>query len=528
MKKFSTVILGVSVLCAISCNQKELNETSCGVFYVKAVANADAEAGRSKVVYEDGEGIQWLSSEDAGLSLVNEDASSILTSSDISVSEDGYTGTFTFSGVSSGSYRPYHGLTAAYSSPSREYYAEVGASQTQTEGGVMNSGIIPMIGREDISYDGTEAVSSAKFYVVGTIVRFLIYGGAEGETVTSVKMQIAESDITDSNYPAGQIITDDSGDVRTYLESPTAAANGSVTVTLGTGVAANGASKDDATGIYAHIIPCTGTFVYTVTTDKGVYEFASASSKAYVNNKIYNLPLNIAKGTEPDATAPEIKSFSAYDISYASGNSEDVTVTAADNVNLASITCRLYSSDWETVIDEEVFSVSGTGNSCTYTLDYDKEGSYLFVAFATDAAGNVSDWWNTGVTVTASSSDDTAPAITLTSATSAVVGETYTLQVTFADPSGITTCWPKIYVSDGTWTKYPALVGSLPTGYWANSGNANWGTTVSGTEFVFTLPISFSSADTYHVYIYGSVADTAGNATAEEQRQIGTITVSEK
>lgn len=292
---------------------------------------------------------------------------------------------------------------------------------------------------------------------------------------------------------------------------------------------------------YAHIIvdsdgytvdenTLQGTDEYTISydltlTQTGTYKFwVTAYDRA---GNAYDAECGWVTVGSSDATPPEITYFSEYNVTLTAGNTKDITVTATDNENLASITCRLYDSSWANILDEEVITVSGTTGSVDYTLDYATPGSYVFAAFATDAAGKESAWWNTNVTIVAPTSDTTPPSITLVSATTATTGTTYNLQVNFADPSGITACYPQIYVYDSTWAKYPTLVGSLPSGYWTNSGAANWGTTVSGTNFTFALPLTFSSADTYYVYIYGAVSDSQGNSTAAGQSLIGTITVTQ-
>ncbi|MGM9735575.1 MAG: hypothetical protein ACI4TM_00275 [Candidatus Cryptobacteroides sp.] len=258
--------------------------------------------------------------------------------------------------------------------------------------------------------------------------------------------------------------------------------------------------------------------------DKDGYNAYRYTGKQIEAKAGHILNLGTLKYWEDDSTAPEITAFSEYNISLAAGNSKTITVSASDNAELASITCRLYTTDWSSILDEESFPVSGTVASADYTLDYAVTGSYLFVAYATDAAGNTSSWWNTSVTITESSEDTTPPSVTLKSSVSATVGETYTLVVNFADESGISTCYPKVCVESGDWNVYPAIVGSLPSGYWANA-SGNWGTTVSGTDFDFTLDLSFPTAGEYNVWVYEVISDSAGNSTSSSL-SLGSITVS--
>lgn len=229
-----------------------------------------------------------------------------------------------------------------------------------------------------------------------------------------------------------------------------------------------------------------------------------------------------------DATAPTITAFSEYDVIATVGAGKTISVTATDETELASITGILYTGDWSAVLDTKVMPVTGTEATAEYVINYPTAGSYAFAAYATDAAGNQSGWWNTTVTITeASSSDDsTPPAITVTSG-DAVAGETYTLVVNFSDESGIKTCWPQVYLATSDWSSYPSLAGSIPSDYWANGGNANWGTTISGNSFDFTLDIIFPAAGAYNVYIWGPISDNMGNGYGAEQVYVGTINVTD-
>lgn len=229
---------------------------------------------------------------------------------------------------------------------------------------------------------------------------------------------------------------------------------------------------------------------------------------------------------ETDATAPAVTALSEYNITATIGSGKTVSVTATDEKELASITCMIYTSDWATVLETEVIPASGTEATVEYTIDYDTPGDYLFVTYATDAAGNDSEWWNTTVSIIEATSDTEAPTMTITSG-DAVAGEVYNFVLNFSDESGISKCYPKVYLATSGWGSYPSLSGDLPTGYWANSGNANWGTTVEGTSFDFTLDLIFPSAGTYNVYVWGPVSDKSGNGYGSEEIYVGSITVTE-
>lgn len=275
----------------------------------------------------------------------------------------------------------------------------------------------------------------------------------------------------------------------------------------------------------------------------GPTEFASGITvewgptvEGYTNWKYTGNPVSAKMGhilnlgtlayVETDSTAPAVTALSEYNITATVGSGKTVSVTATDEKELASVTCMLYTSDWSTVLDTEVIPASGTEATVEYTLTYDTPGDYLFVSYATDAAGNDSGWWYTLVNIIEATSDAEAPVMTITSG-DAVAGEVYSFVLNFSDESGISTCWPQVYLATSDWALYPSLSGSLPAGYWANNGNANWGATVEGTSFDFTLDLIFQFAGTYNVYVWGPVSDKSGNGYGAEEIYVGSITVTE-
>lgn len=243
-----------------------------------------------------------------------------------------------------------------------------------------------------------------------------------------------------------------------------------------------------------------------------------------------------------DSTGPSATLLS--DATAQVGVAYTLRVQVTDNLKLGPkagflITNSAWSSYYTDIWDHST-SVSSSGNYYEFytdgtgnwvfetTVTFAAAGNYVVGTQLYDYAGN-SAWVNLNIAVTdPGASDTTPPAISLTSAATATVGTTYNLVINFSDDSGITTCYPKIYIYNGDWSDGPTVVGSLPSGYWDNDTSGhNWGTTVSGTNFDFTLPLTFPSAGTYNVYIYGAVADSQGNSTASDQTQIGTITVTD-
>ena len=269
----------------------------------------------------------------------------------------------------------------------------------------------------------------------------------------------------------------------------------------------------------------------------------TTKEQTFSANKIINLG-TIAQTTDGNGPAATLVSAASAEV----GTTYTLQIRCTDDYQLGDngIAVGLTNSGWSTSYDSLLDSQNASSNwtnggikyfsyysdgsddwTYSYDIDFTAAGNYVVAGYVYDKAGN-STWYDFAISVTDPNASDTAaPSITLTSPTTATVGTNYTLVVNFSDASGISACYPKIYIYNGDWTSGPT-VASLPSGYWNNdSSGHNWGTTVSGTSFDFTLDMTFPSADTYYIYIYGAVSDTNGNSTADGQVLIGTITVSD-
>ena len=307
MKKAIIIIAGLAAF--VSCS-KEKNETPAvktdKVFYVEATASAQADGQGTKVVYIDGEGIKWQTTETIFLT----NATCTVTKQSAPSTTEGYTGTFGFTELAAGDYYPYHNMTVEADGDDRKYTAIVPASQTQTTAGTLNAGTIPLVGDDKITYDGTNPVETAKFDVVGTLVRFLVFGGASDETVSATSIN------SGGEWIAGKLYAKEGG-TNTWYSRET---SGTITVSLTTPAAASDTDKEDANGIYVHMLPTKTTYTYKVTTNKTDYTFVSAKEKDYQNGKIYDMPLNLRKATAVKVgsyswykkEAPEVKSYDDF------------------------------------------------------------------------------------------------------------------------------------------------------------------------------------------------------------------------
>lgn len=286
-----------------------------------------------------------------------------------------------------------------------------------------------------------------------------------------------------------------------------------------------GASTLSAGTYYCTVAPAalSGGFHVDWTDGTNNYRAITTSSQVFKANTIMNLG-TLANTT--DTTNPEASITS--DASAEINVEHTFTVTMSDNKYLNYCEVYVYDSGWtalETTYPNEMQGELSYELSKTYT--FTSAGTYHFGITVRDLDGNYY-YASQDISVTdPSASDTTPPTVTLTSASTATTNSEYTLVINFADASGISTCYPKIYIYDSSWANGPTC-SSLPSGYWANdSSGHNWGTTVSGTSFDFTLPLTFSTEGTYYVYLYGGVSDINGNTFGGDvQTTIATITVS--
>jgi hypothetical protein len=142
--------------------------------------------------------------------------------------------------------------------------------------------------------------------------------------------------------------------------------------------------------------------------------------------------------------------------------------------------------------------LQGTSASWSCVIEDIAAGSYEIEMKVYDLTGNVT---TETVSLTVAL-DSEPPSITMTSSSTAVLGEPYTLKLTITDASGIPKCWPKVSVYNEN--------GTQPTEIKNNWGG--WWPQVSGTETHASQLLTFTEAGTYSVWI-DPIADNSGNTT---------------
>lgn len=208
------------------------------------------------------------------------------------------------------------------------------------------------------------------------------------------------------------------------------------------------------------------------------------------------------------------------------------SLTFSDDVGIIECWPKLHItkgwSEYPTVdgnaYNTDGYSITVSGEKTTYTctLDFPSGGTYDVIVY--DSSEGVSDGIHTleraddwsiakfSIEVSRPASSDTeAPTITMNSAATAVLGQPYTLSLTFSDEGGMEQAWPKVTVACGD--VMPQELVDNWNGWWPE---------VSGTSVTVEQALTFTQAGVYQVHIE-SVTDLAGNKS--EDKDWFTITV---
>lgn len=299
----------VSVL-VISCNKEYVesdriaDEITDNAGVLVLTANIDDE--ETKAHFSNSGGFYWDGSDRIALYEKTGDSSSPekITSTDMS-SADWRTATFTIPTSSLNikkTYKAFYPASEGYTEGWDHVHWWVPGDQTQTSSDSFSRFYLISKDDSDFTWDGESTSTSVNFKLVGTIIRFLVYGGSDSEeTVTSVSIE--QTSETDSN---NHILAN--GNMPNHYNVWSDNANRfKVTVTVsGYTEYANAADKESAHGIYALVIPnsywvessLTGqNHTFQVVTNKKTYTFTPSRQYIYEGGKIYDMPLNLQKAT---------------------------------------------------------------------------------------------------------------------------------------------------------------------------------------------------------------------------------------
>lgn len=265
---------------------------------IKVAASVSLEndaAVASKANWEDGEGLQWESSDATKLGLID-NKGGVNASSDLTIATDG---TAVFTGeVNSEATKflaSYPKVNAGVNDGCSTIYFNIASAQTQAAAGEMDGadGKVAMVGKAPIELSSTVSEYSASMRMISSLARFLVYS-SNGKT-DKVKSVYVASDVVISGARVAIVNWSNSGN----YEFNGGEVSKTATVTLSEQFDLSGVtSKDNTKGIYLGLIPATSTTTtYTVTTDKGAYTFTPSSAVEFKAGTIHNIPLNLDKGT---------------------------------------------------------------------------------------------------------------------------------------------------------------------------------------------------------------------------------------
>lgn len=201
------------------------------------------------------------------------------------MAESDYTGSYKF-------FYPYHS-EAAYTGDYIRIPFWVAPNQSSGVG--QSSEVFAVVSKDMVTLDPTNHDTGAVTYykVVGSYIRFLVYGKA-GEKVKSISIQSEQKPSGkyfvngNTNELNNEAYTDDS-------ELVTVSVNGDYSTP---------ATKSEARGIYASVLPRTLKNTYTVVTDKGWYKFESQNEAEFKFGSIKDVSLNLENANCLYSAAP--------------------------------------------------------------------------------------------------------------------------------------------------------------------------------------------------------------------------------
>lgn len=250
----------------------------------------------TRATFDDSEGISWQLGVKAGLIKEaqdwnpvesepldkiypyddpnNQNMPSTQASFKFNLAESDYTGSYKF-------FYPYHS-EAAYTGDYIRIPFWVDPNQSSGVG--QSSEVFAVVSKEMVTLDPKNHDTPAVTYykVVGSYIRFLVYGKA-GEKVKSISIQSEQTPSGmyyvngNTNELNGEAYTD-------YSKLVTVSVNGDYSTT---------ATKSEARGIYASVLPRALKNTYTVETDNGWYKFESQNEAEFAFGSIKDVLLNL-------------------------------------------------------------------------------------------------------------------------------------------------------------------------------------------------------------------------------------------
>lgn len=517
------VVLLIGICFSSACEKSQDSDgNSDDILYVSVMPS------QTKASLSDSYGVQWQVGETAAIVAAGGAPieSTALTESDMT--NNAWQATFGFD-AEVGTYRLFHPYSAESSYGA--YKFNVPAEQIQHEAGMMNAGYVCLVAEDDVTLSDAE-IASVNYNVAGTIMKFLIFGGAADEKIMSVEFYDGGWEETEVNQISGVITAANDGSVET---TPDACY---VKVSLEEYADASVASKELAEGIYMSVLPSVlNKPKYTVYTTTTKYEFYSQNeSYELMNGAMHTVSLNLSSTNEKlvktdweygedwfdssEETKVTMKSGTDVELSL---DGESVTYTfdawvSGNDISYGKV--MVYDGSWNE-LDE--FKTDGYAYSypnfytnptrTTFDVTFTEVGNYIVYLNVLDEKGTWLEEGKANVKVVDpnAAKDTTPPTVVLNSPTTASVGEDYALSITFSDNVGFEGLWPKVQLALASpWT---SLLEEYPA--------------VTGSSYTFEKTVKFETAGTYQLWI-GTIKDSSGNvAEFDVNNAFATITVTE-
>lgn len=246
----------------------------------------------TRATFDDSEGIDWQLGVNAGLIKEAKDWNPVKSepldktyeyegskqaSFKFSLGESDYSGSYKF-------FYPYHS-DAKYTGEENPYIRiPFCVDPNQSSGVGKSSDVFAVVSKDMVILDPTGHDTPALTYykVVGSYIRFLVYGKA-GEKVKSISIQ-SEQTPSGTYYVNGNTNTLNGEAYTDYSKLVTVSVDGDYSTP---------ATKSEARGIYASVLPRALKNTYTVVTDKGWYKFESQNEAEFAFGSIKDVSLNL-------------------------------------------------------------------------------------------------------------------------------------------------------------------------------------------------------------------------------------------
>lgn len=299
-KLIAAALLPLLFSCAKE-NLNQIDKPENGGKYDFTINLIPSDDAVTRAFFSDENGIYWDTAEHSG-GIINSDNTSYKTTSVSTyklVDGDSYNkqASFQFTETYSGKYKlfyPYHDYAKYDDIP---FWVD----PNQCSGVGASKDIFSLVsdGEVDLTAENHDTRATCKYKIVGSYIRFAVYGGQENTQIKSIYVKSSNANIHGNFYVDGK----DNSLMKGINNN-----GDELLIDLLGAYCPAGSTKDDAKGIYASILPTIeGTNEksinkYVVATDKGFYTFQSNNPSEFAFGSIKQINLNLDRRTSYSAT----------------------------------------------------------------------------------------------------------------------------------------------------------------------------------------------------------------------------------